>query len=597
MSGQSNLKTGITTTIDFKRLSSKIVSNEELVTLSTFIQNNKASGKLIHSLLDGIDEYNEEYDWNIGNIFQNLNPLEVIREFKKFNRVRFVNSIGLTWAFGEYGIKSETIVDYLYLVLNSSTNDIAWWRAGMSIGKIENINSVALLKSALKSRGVKPLTHYLANLDKRSSIIGVLLCSTSLSVKQQIYPKLKSVFLNDHSKLEELVNCVWLLGRLNLIDREIYARIEEIISNCMDYELIYNTFFAIQENISDKFVSLLKENCLHQDPLIRRLVARGLSNAPINDNLKILKEILLTETNENVTRELIKSIYKLENALSKNDSLLLRKYCENENGLIIDESDKWYAEPSTYNIFSEAEDPQNIYFSLVKNKLLNDGIEIENPIDLACGTGRATRQIINNFDFNGVLTAVDLNKNMIDFLEKSITRRKDYTKNIKLVESSIHQLKLDTKSNFIISTFGFPSKTFDKVNSLVELKKVHSLLDKNGVFVTVGWDETFNDELNYFWYKFLPDNLDARNFEEWRLKRINQIDSARNCGLTWFKKSLPIPLHFSSIDESAHVMGRLFGRDALEEILQHKKTQWEMSMGITYNTKDELTDIIARAER
>ena len=62
MSGQSNLKTGITTTIDFKRLSSKIVSNEELVTLSTFIQNNKASGKLIHSLLDGIDEYNEEYD-------------------------------------------------------------------------------------------------------------------------------------------------------------------------------------------------------------------------------------------------------------------------------------------------------------------------------------------------------------------------------------------------------------------------------------------------------------------------------------------------------------------------------------------------------
>jgi len=44
-------------------------------------------------------------------------------------------------------------------------------------------------------------------------------------------------------------------------------------------------------------------------------------------------------------------------------------------------------------------------------------------------------------------------------------------------------------------------------------------------------------------------------------------------------------------------MGHLFGRDALEEILKHKKTSWTMSIGITYNTKEELEKIINNLEK
>ncbi len=44
-------------------------------------------------------------------------------------------------------------------------------------------------------------------------------------------------------------------------------------------------------------------------------------------------------------------------------------------------------------------------------------------------------------------------------------------------------------------------------------------------------------------------------------------------------------------------MGHLFGRDALEEIIKHKKVKWIMSLGITYNTKEELKKIINSLEK
>jgi len=94
------------------------------------------------------------------------------------------------------------------------------------------------------------------------------------------------------------------------------------------------------------------------------------------------------------------------------------------------------------------------------------------------------------------------------------------------------------------------------------------------------------------WYKFIPDKITAKNFEDWRQKRANSVLSARNCNLTWFKKGLNIPLQFSSLKESAHVMGYLFGRDAAQYVINNSKIEWNMSMGITCNTKQEIEQII-----
>jgi len=591
-----NLKNKINN-LDFDFLDNQEFSEIKLKEIAQLIVGDENEDKIIYSFLEKIPNYGKNYDWNIGSIFQHISPIKIFTEFKKFNPQKFLDSIGLSWVFGEFNLQDEFILNYLYDILNKSKNTGAWWRAGFSIGKIKKINSIALLKNSLKSKKIKKLDYYLNNLDKETSIIGILLNSNKDTIKEKIYPALKIKFLNKKTKISELINCIWLIGRLNLIDTDIYNKVKEIIKQNRNYQLIYYTFFAIQENISELFLDIIKENISHKDPLIRKMAIRGLSNIPLAENILLLEDLLIIEEDEKVLKELTKGIYRLKNIDFKKEFLIFKKCNENENGQIIDESDKWYGDPSIYNIFSEAEDPENVCFNLIKQRLINDKIKINNPIDIACGTGRSSRQILNLMNFKGKLFSIDINQKMVDFLKRNIDRRKDYVKNIEVIKSEINEIKLKQKSSFIISTFGFPSKIFDQKNSLMELKKIYSLLEKGGVFITIGWDETFNDELNYFWYKFLPDDINANGFEEWRIKRRKKIMSPRNCNLSWYKKGLAIPLQFSSLEESAYIMGHLFGRDALEETIKHKKVKWVMSMGVTYNTKEELKKIINNLEK
>ena len=43
---------------------------------------------------------------------------------------------------------------------------------------------------------------------------------------------------------------------------------------------------------------------------------------------------------------------------------------------------------------------------------------------------------------------------------------------------------------------------------------------------------------------------------------------------------------------SARIMGHLFGKDAAEDIIENNLVEWEMSLGITFNTKLEIEDIL-----
>ena len=115
--------------------------------------------------------------------------------------------------------------------------------------------------------------------------------------------------------------------------------------------------------------------------------------------------------------------------------------------------------------------------------------------------------------------------------------------------------------------------------------------------MTIGWDETFNDELNNMWFKYIPDTIRAKDFDEWRTIRSEKIDSPRNCGLTWLKRGIIVPLQFSSFKESAMVMGYLFGRDAAQNIIYRHQKNWTMAMGITLNTKEEIRQIIHNYEK
>lgn len=392
------------------------------------------------------------------------------------------------------------------------------------------------------------------------------------------------------------MNIIWLFGRLRLYDDEIYAKILDLLNKTDNYEIIYYIFQSIIDDPKQLFADELNKCLDSEDPLIKKMAIAGLAEFGKEVDVLKLQSLLENETNPNVISSLTKAIYKIKNNKLKEKSLFIKKYMVNENGLIGDDSDKWYADSSIYNQFSEAEDVENLCFSLIFNKLLKEKIKIKNPIDLATGTGKTAKYILNNINYSGTLYAVDFSQHMLDYFGRTIDRQKYYVKNIKLVNSKIEDFKLpvDEKSSLIISSFGFPSKISDVERCNKELENVYKLLSDDGVFVTIGWDETFNDELNCMWYKYIPDDIIANSFEEWRRIRENSIKSPRNCNLTWYKKNLQIPLIYDTLEESINVMGHLFGRDAALEVLKNKQTIWSMSMGITLDTKESLEKILRK---
>lgn len=397
-------------------------------------------------------------------------------------------------------------------------------------------------------------------------------------------------------RLEVIINCCWLIGRLRLIDDQIYKKLLSLIGS-NDYELKYYTFFALQNNATPTLRSVMEQSLVNQDPLIRKMAARSILSIGDEQSLPVLIEALFKEDQDTVVAEISKAVYCLKNPVDHNKILIEVKSRKNENGMIGDESDKWYTDPAIYNIFSEAQDPENICFDLIQKHLRE--LKSLNPIDLACGTGRIAWQILDNIKFEGILFLVDSSERMVDFVGKAIKRERKYTQSIKVIKSSIIDLPktMKLKSNFIISSFGFPSKLSNKNLCLEELKAVHSLLLNNGLFFTIGWDETFNDELNMMWFKYIPDEICAADFEEWRRKRAERINSPRNCNLTWLKKSIYAPLQFTSLKETVQVIGYLFGRDAAQYVIKTGKIEWSMSLGITCNTKEEIAKIIENYER
>lgn len=254
---------------------------------------------------------------------------------------------------------------------------------------------------------------------------------------------------------------------------------------------------------------------------------------------------------------------------------------------------KWYEDPDIYDKFSIYEDIEGFCFKEINSILLKR--LLNNPIDLCAGTGRAIDYLLS-LHFKGIVYAVERNAQMCNFLETK------YNWQVVIIKAEIanlinHPLRNNIKSNLIISRFGFPSKIWDKKQAWEELKAVDSLLENEGLFITIGWDENFNDELNKMWYHFVPDGIQAKTFEEWRKERISIITSPRNTHLTWLKTGIETKLKFPSLQESAYVMGTLFGESALKWIVENNKTEWQMKMAITCNTKKEIKKILKNYER
>lgn len=581
---------------NIKLLNKEIFSEEKLLKISEKINQLSNRSDFIENLVLSIPKFGRYYDWNVGSIIRHFESSLIILILKSVDDwSHFYNSIGLVWVLGEYNNRHPLVIQFLYNALQKTKNSDVWWRSAYSLEKLGIEDSVNLLKRSLKNYQLNDLSYFLDNIGDKKSIISILILSNTDNIEKEIYPRIKEIFLSTNNS-SKIVSCCWLIGRLKLIDDDILKKLVKLI-NSNDYEIKYYTLFALQDNSPESLIPILTRAIDDSDPLIRKMATRGLVTSNNDSCLSILKARLKIETDEAVISEITKAIYSFKNPHNRNKLLMELKSYKNENGLIFDETDKWYQDPAIYHIFSENEDPENICFDLIMSEV--SGKKIINPIDLATGTGRMLWQIMNKVVYDGTLFGVDLSSKMCEFLEKNIKRERMYTNRIKIVSSSIKEApnKISEKSNFIISSFGFPSKISNPSLVMEELKAVYDLLSNDGKFFTIGWDETFNDELNEMWFNYVPDKILVDNFEDWRRERSVLIKTPRNANLTWMKKGISVPLQFDSLKESAQVMGYLFGRDAAQYIVKTGRLEWSMSIGITCNTKKEIAKILEKYER
>lgn len=582
----------------FKLISSEKISENDLLDISKRLREDPRFdvSELINIIL--LNNVNENCDWNIGSILQHFDYNSIIGALDNVpanKRGYLYDSIGLCWVLGECPYKNDKVISFLYEVIYNGRNSESWWKAAFALEKITGKNAINNLKRSLKNYGTISLEESLDDLSNKKNVINILLNANSGAIKEKIYPCLKLRF-NSSNNEKELINIIWLLGRLRLYDESMLNRSLNLLNATNSYEVKYYILQAMIDDPKNIYIEYFKKLLNSDDNLIKKMAIIGLGETGTGADVKILVDALQSETSPSIIAQLSKAIYKIKSNYFNIQGNYMKKYMVNENGLIRDDSDKWYADASIYNLFSEAEDPENICFSLIFNKILAQNIAIKNPVDLATGTGRAAKYILNNVSYSGKLYAVDYSKQMLEYFDRTINRQKYYVKDIELVHSKIQDFKIPNgeRSSFIISSFGFPSKISDDERCRCELENVYNMLSEDGIFVTLGWDETFNDDLNAMWYRYVPDKIKAANFEEWRKAREKSITSARNCNLTWYKKNIQVPLLYDTLEETINVMGHLFGRDAALEVLKNKRTMWWMSMGITLDDKKSLSKILKK---
>lgn len=578
---------------DFSYLSKNTLFEEDVRLIVVEVKNNSHKLHILQSFLTSEYLINNQYDFNIGELLSNFDATDLAYLVQTLNFEVIKQSAGFVWAIGKLGYKDSNLINFLRKVVESTKNDKAWWNAAHSLEKLSDEQAIPYLKMSLKAlSSSNTLQNYLDSLQNKKSVIGVLSLANSANTKEVIYPSIKNIILNS-SDQDEIENVLWLIGRFRFFDQEITNKIKFYLYNS-NGNILKNVLFCLEQINNPVIKEILLELISNENPKLRKTAVIGLSNQYNFQPVSIFEKMLFSENDTNVIKALTNAIYKLRNPTSKSKFRLISNNQLQENGMISDDNDKWYGSPSIYDVFSNCEDPENICFSLVERLIENK--KINNPIDLACGTGRMALQMASRINFDGKIICADASEQMCSFIEKKTVRDSGSCDRFQVVNAKIDQLPEIvgySSSNFIISSFGFPSRIFNFSQVKKDLEAVNNILSEDGLFVTIGWDETFNDELSEMWYRFVPDSITASSFEDWRKKRSLSIRSPRNCGLSWFKTGIVLPLQFTDNNEAVTIMGHLFGKDAAQYTIKTGKYSWDMSIGITVNTKSELEKLVS----
>lgn len=535
-----------------------------------------------------------EFDWNVGSLLQHADAEWVFANISKSetNRESLYESIGLTWCLGEFGRRDPIAVTFLEDAVARARSSASWFRAAQSLENLGIVDAISYLKASLRSQESPQLETCLADLSDYRNRIGILLHSTVDNLHNKILPRIKQVLCDTSSDKFQRLGAAWLVGRFRYLDKDIQVALSSLVST-ERYEVRFYAIQAIRDIASVRFLSLLIDLLCDDDPLLRKISAQGLGSFNSPDVVIALESALFTEQHPDVIGAITQALYDNSHHAHRRDRDLRRRIGANENGMIADEGDKWYVNPDIYHIFSQSQDPENLVFRTALKGI--EATSTNNPIDIGSGTGRFAGFLLDQFPFEGTLSCVDASPQMTRFLNARFRRESISSSVVNVVECRTEKIveKLgENVSDLVVASFAFPSRIFDTDLVLRELQAVFKLLRPGGHLVTVGWDETFNDELSEMWYKYIPDGIRSRNFEEWRKNRAVSIKSTRNSNLSWYKRGIKVPLEFDNAETAARVMGYLFGRSAAEEIIRTRQIRWSISAGITINSKESIGNIL-----
>ncbi len=579
---------------NFVPLSSSYFSEEKLKELAKILRAESLFIQIISQLFQCFErEFSREFDWNCGSLIQHADPEIVFSQIPVDDSLRskLQNSIGLTWCLGQFHLRDQRAVDFLEEAVERATNPQSWWRAAFSLEVLGLVDAVSYLKSALKYQGIPKLQDCLAELGNERSRIGILLHRNSSDLHEHVFPRLKDLVCSKCAEKDEVLAAVWLIARLNYHDQEIRIALKKLALDG-NYEMRFYTVSEISKigsvHFLEELILLLQEDDFH----LRKMAAQGLGRIDDPRASEALRAKLRGEQNEVVVSSLTEALYDSTSYSNRYKMFVSRTVGANENGMIADVSDKWYGNPRIYHEFSSCQDPENICFSFLSTIL--ESSKIVNPVDLGCGTGRLSWYVLDHFEFHGKMFCIDASEEMCKFLKQRASRESINREVVEIVNIGINEAYsiVGEKSSIVMANFAFPSCYSDKNLILSELRSAYRCLSQTGKLITFGWDQSFNDELSEMWYRFIPDGIKARNFEEWRTARADMFSTARNCGLTWFRRGLKVPLVFPSLDSSARVMGYLFGRSAASEVLRKRKISWSMSLGITVDSRERIAEIL-----
>jgi SAM-dependent methyltransferase len=278
------------------------------------------------------------------------------------------------------------------------------------------------------------------------------------------------------------------------------------------------------------------------------------------------------------------ALYNLRDPEKKQDIELINKADWLENGMIIDETNKWYWSPEIYDKFAHAEDPEAVSFGLA---MQFSPPHAKSALDLGAGTGRFVEQLRQRHPSLKIIYALDNSEEMATYLTKKFARG---APPVEILRAPISGIPLPDKSvDFVVSSWGFPSKVWDERQAYKELMQVYRVLTDTGSFVTIGWDEDFADEMTEVWYRFvMEEEYYFDSLSEYRRRKRSKIESPRNCGLTVAKKRLRVPVKFPDKREAAYVFGHLFGYSAGTWVLENDKREFQMYVSVT---RDDRTSI------